>query len=556
MRLNKKKLGDILVENNVISYEQLEKALIVQKEQKPKSRLGDTLISLGYLTEQQLIEVLEFQLGVPHINLNKHNLDPSIVRIIPEKIAIQYQVIPIKKEGDTLTVAMADPLDYYAIDDLRMTTGFQIQPFFSTKEELSKVINRYYGMQEAVNEIMKNLPKEEDLDNTQIQSDDAPVSRMVNSIIKNAVKMRASDIHFDPQERELKVRYRIDGVLRTEQTLEKNMHGVVIARIKIISNIDIAEKRLPQDGRFNMIIDFRSIDVRVSTIPTAKGEKVVLRILDFSQGIKKIEELGFSNSQAYNFRKMVSRSNGIVLITGPTGSGKTSTLYSLLTELNSEDVNIVTVEDPIEYQIEGINQIQINEKIDLTFARGLRSILRQDPNIIMVGEIRDIETAEMAIRSALTGHLVLSTIHTNDAASTVSRLIDMGIEPYLISSSLSGVVAQRLVRRICPDCKISYTPSPDEQQILDRYNIDKSNIFIGQGCSNCNMTGYKGRIGIYELFKLDDNIKQMIVDKKINTEINKYLSEMNYTTILEDGLKKVEQGITTITEVINATMND
>lgn len=554
--MNKKKLGDILVENNVISREQLEKALVVQKEERPKSRLGDTLISLGYITEQQLIEVLEFQLSIPHVNLYKYDLDPSIVRIIPEKIALQYQVIPIRKDGDTLAVAMADPLDYYAIDDLRMTTGFQIQPFFSTKEELSKVIDRYYGLQETVNEIMENLPKEEELTDEQIQSEDAPVSRMVNSIIRNAIKMRASDIHFDPQERDIKVRYRIDGILKTEQTLAKNMLGVVTARLKIISNIDIAEKRLPQDGRFNMVIDYRTVDIRVSTIPTANGEKIVLRILDLSQGIKKIEELGFTSIQAQKLRQMFNKSHGLVLITGPTGSGKTSTLYSALTELNSDDVNIITLEDPIEYQIDGINQVQINEKIGLSFAKGLRSILRQDPNIIMVGEIRDKDTAKMTIRAALTGHMVFSTIHTNDAVSSISRLIDMGIESYLISSSLTGIVAQRLVRKICPDCKTSYKPSVDEQVILDKYDIDSSNISIGKGCSSCNTTGYKGRIAIYELFSLDDVLKQMVVEKKSSADFNRYLKEKNFISIMQDGLKKVELGITTISEVMNATMND
>ncbi|WP_176717348.1 GspE/PulE family protein [Vulcanibacillus modesticaldus] len=549
----KKRIGDILVETGLITKKQLEDALETQKQ--TKKRLGDILISKGIISEQQLIEVLEFQLGIPHVNLYKYKIDRSIVQIIPEQLALRYQVIPIKKNGNKLTVAMADPLDYYAIDDLRMTTGFQIEPVITSKDELAKIIDRYYGIQQTVNEIMEHLPKEDEIDE-QIQSEDAPVSRMVNQILQNAVQQRSSDIHFDPQENELRVRFRIDGILRTEQILSKHLQGIITARLKIMSKLNIAEKRLPQDGRFQLEINHRPIDVRVSTLPTVHGEKVVLRILDLSQAIKKIEHLGFTETNANLYRQMFHKAFGLILVTGPTGSGKTSTLYSALNELNKDDVNIITIEDPVEYQLQGINQIQVNEKIELTFARGLRSVLRQDPDVIMVGEIRDHETASMAVRAALTGHLVLSTLHTNDAVSSITRLIDMGIEPFLVSSSLTGVVAQRLVRRVCTDCAVEYVPSVEEEVLLERYNVDNKRLVKGKGCPKCNMTGYRGRVAIHELLLLDDQIKKMVVEKQPDSEYRKYLQQNGFVTLLEDGLIKVKQGITSIAEVMRVTMND
>lgn len=549
----KRRIGDILVESGILTQEKLNDALDAQKQSKKK--MGDILIEMGYITEQQLIEVLEFQLGIPHVSLYKYNIDRSIVNIIPEKLAFQYQVIPIRKNNNKLTVAMADPLDYFAIDDLRMTTGFQIEPVIASKDELANVISRYYGIQETVNEIMQQLPKEEE-DEEQINTEDAPVSRMVNQIIRNAILQQASDIHFDPQENDFRVRFRVDGVLRTEQSLSKHMQSIITARLKIMSRLNIAEKRLPQDGRLKMEIDYRTIDIRVSTLPTIYGEKVVLRILDLSQAIMQIEHLGFTKENTRIFRQMFNKAFGLILVTGPTGSGKTSSLYAALNELNKDIVNIITIEDPVEYQLQGINQIQVNDKIGLTFARGLRSILRQDPNIIMVGEIRDTETAEMAIRSAMTGHLVLSTIHTNDAISSISRLIDMGIEPFLVSSSLSGVVAQRLVRKVCNECAEEYTPTLEEKMLLDQYNINISKVKKGKGCSKCNKTGYKGRTAIHELVLIDDNIKQMIVNKEADSVYRNYLREKGYVTIIEDGLDKVRQGITTVSEIISVTVNN
>jgi len=549
----KKRVGDLLVETRIITQGQLEEALTEQKNSK--KRLGDILIAKGFVTEQQMIEVLEFQLGIPHVSLYKYQIDQSIIQIIPEKLAINYQVIPFRKNGNKLMVAMADPLDYYAIEDLRMSTGFQIETAIATKEELARAIDRYYGIQETVNEIMQNLPKDEDL-NEQLQSEDAPVSRMVNQIIQNAVKQRASDIHFDPQDSEFRVRFRIDGQIRTEQVLPKHMQGIITARLKIMAQLNIAEKRLPQDGRIQLDLDYRAIDVRVSTLPTVHGEKTVLRILDLSQSIKQIEQLGFVKENAAKFRQMINKSYGIVLITGPTGSGKTSTLYAALNELNKEDVNVITVEDPVEYRLTGINQVQVNDKTGLTFARGLRSILRQDPNIIMVGEIRDLETAEIAIRAALTGHLVLSTIHTNDAISTVTRLIDMGIEPFLISSALTGVVGQRLVRRICTECATPYDPTIEEKQILEQYHVQLPKLLKGRGCAKCNRTGYRGRIAIHELLDLDDHLKQMVIEKQADSAYRNYLKEKGFVTLFEDGLDKVKQGLTSVSEVVRATSND
>ncbi|WP_339064182.1 ATPase, T2SS/T4P/T4SS family [Tepidibacillus marianensis] len=549
----KKRVGDLLVETGMITQAQLEVALTEQKTSKKK--LGDILIAKGYVTEQQMIEVLEFQLGIPHVSLYKYQIDRSIIQIIPEKLAMNYQVIPFRKNGNKLMVAMADPLDYYAIEDMRMTTGFQIEPAIATREELTRAIDRYYGIQETLNEIMQNLPKEEDM-NEQLQSEDAPVSRMVNQIIQNAVKQRSSDIHFDPQDSEFRVRFRIDGQIRTEQVLPKHMQGIITARLKIMAQLNIAEKRLPQDGRIQMEVDYRAIDVRVATLPTVHGEKIVLRILDLSQAIKQIEQLGFIKENAAKFRQMINKSYGIVLITGPTGSGKTSTLYAALNELNKEDVNVITVEDPVEYRLTGINQVQVNDKTGLTFARGLRSILRQDPNIIMVGEIRDLETAEIAVRAALTGHLVLSTIHTNDAVSTVTRLIDMGIEPFLISSALTGVIGQRLVRRICTDCDVPYEPSVEEKKILEQSQIQLPKLMKGRGCAKCNRTGYSGRIAIHELLVLDDHLKQMVVEKQPDSVYRNYLRQKGFVTMFEDGLEKVKQGLTSISEVVRATSND
>jgi type IV pilus assembly protein PilB len=548
----KKRLGDLLVENGIISQEQLEEALIEQR--RTKRRLGDLLISQGYMTEQQLIEVLEFQLGIPHVNLFKYQIDPAITQIIPESMAKRYQVLPFMKEGGKLMVAMADPLDYFAIEDLRMSTGFRIEPAIASRDELQRAIARHYGLRDSMSQMMVELPTQEEIEETEITDEDSPIVRLVNQMIQQAVQLKASDIHVDPGEHNLAIRYRIDGTLRTERLIPKQMQGFIIARLKIMSQLNIAERRLPQDGRIKMQFDYTMVDIRVSSLPTIHGEKIVLRLLDLSAGVKSIDNLGFSERSMSLFKEMIERPYGILLITGPTGSGKTTTLYSALNHLNQEDTNIITIEDPVEYQLDGINQVHINASIGLTFAAGLRSILRQDPNIVMVGEIRDTETAAIAVRASLTGHLVLSTLHTNDAISTVMRLQDMGIEPYLTASSLIGVVAQRLVRRICPECKESYTPTEQEAIMLRTHHIQVDTLYRGRGCGNCNQTGYRGRIAIHEVLMINDAMRRVITESAPMGELREVAEQQGMIDLLADGFSKVGQGLTTIQEVMRETV--
>ncbi|MEK3900565.1 GspE/PulE family protein [Paenibacillus sp. FSL R7-0179] len=553
MAIIKKRLGDLLVENGIISEEQLQEALVDQR--KTKRKLGDLLISQGYITEQQLIEVLEFQLGIPHVSLHKYHIDPAITQIIPESMAKRYQVLPFLKEGGKLMVAMADPLDYFAIEDLRMSTGFRIEPAISTRDELQRAIARHYGMRDSMNQMLIELPTQEEITETEITDEDSPIVRLVNQMIQQAVQLRASDIHVDPGENNLLIRYRIDGTLRTERLIPKQMQGFITARLKIMARLNIAERRLPQDGRIKMQFDYKMIDIRVSSLPTMHGEKIVLRLLDLSTGIKAVDTLGFSEGNAALFKEMIGRPYGIMLITGPTGSGKTTTLYSALSQLNQETVNIITVEDPVEYQLEGINQVHVNPAIGLTFAAGLRSILRQDPNIVMVGEIRDTETAEIAVRASLTGHLVLSTLHTNDAVSSISRLRDMGVEPYLIASSLIGVVAQRLVRKICTDCKETYKPSQQEAIMLERYGLRTDILHRGSGCGSCNSTGYRGRLAIHEVLTIDDQMRQLVTDSASVEELRSAAKSRGLVQLMEDGLLKVSQGMTTLQEVLRETVS-
>ncbi len=550
----RKRIGDLLYEAGILTAEQLNEALKYQKQSK--GRLGDVLIEMGFITENQLIEVLEFQLGIPHVNLSKEKIDPSVLTLIPENMANRYLVMPIRKERNKLFVAMADPMDYYAIDDMRMSTGFQIEVAIATKDEVKLFIERYYGMKGSLDEAMQSMgqasaaavPAGAD---AELVDEDSPVVRLVSQILSQAVGNRASDIHLDPLENGMNVRFRIDGTLRTVQSLPKTMQNVVTARIKVMANLNIAEHRLPQDGRFRVTVDFREIDVRVSILPTIYGEKTVLRVLDLSNNMQKMEQIQFTDDNLAAVRHMISGANGMVLATGPTGSGKTSTLYAALTELNQPSVNIITVEDPVEYRLAGVNQVAVNETTGLTFARGLRSILRQDPDIVMVGEIRDTETAEIAIRAAMTGHLVLSTLHTNDSISSIARLIDMGVDRFLVATALRGIVAQRLVRKICNDCMIAYTPSPVELEILQNEGLDASGLMIGRGCPSCNRTGYRGRIAIHEVLSIDDEIRSMVLHGHADAKIRQYAaSQRGFRTLLSDGLKKAAKGLTTVAEVL------
>lgn len=551
--VKRKRLGDLLIDSGVISEEQLQQAL--REQGKTKQKLGDSLISQGYITEQQLFEVLEFQLGIPHVSLFKYQIDPSITAIIPESLARRYQAIPLHKEGGKLLVAMADPLDYFAIEELRMSTGFRIEPAISGKDELQRAIARYYGLQDSMSQIMGDLPNVDDIRETEITDEDSPVVRLVNQMIQQAVHLQVSDIHVDPGEANVAIRYRLDGVLRTERVIPKQMQGFITARLKIMAKLNIAERRLPQDGRLKMQVDYKTVDIRVSSLPTIHGEKIVLRILDLSVGVKAVDQLGFSARNHSVFRSMIEVPYGIVLITGPTGSGKTTTLYSALQHLNKEDTNIVTVEDPVEYQLEGINQVHVNPQIGLSFAAGLRSILRQDPNIIMVGEIRDSETAEIAIRASLTGHLVLSTLHTNDSVSSITRFRDMGIAPYLIASSLVGVVAQRLVRRVCADCKTEYAPSEQEAIFLRSHGLHADKLYKGTGCGTCNQTGYRGRVAIHEVLAVDDRIRQLISTDSTLQDLRRAAEDTGLVQLMDDGLDKAIRGITSLQEVLRETVS-
>lgn len=542
----RKRLGDLLVESGLITDEQLQETL---ETKSPDVKLGDALLNEGKITELQLLEALELQLGIPRINIYQYQIEPEIIQLVPEQLAKHYNVMPVRKEDNKLFVAMIDPMDYFAIEELRMVTGCQIVPGIATKGEILRTISKYYDLQ-LLEEEMGAVTTEEQIEETGITDEDSPVVRLVNQIIANAVSQRASDIHLDPQETELVVRYRIDGVLRTERTLPKHMQSVITARIKIIGNLNITESRIPQDGRIKMDVNFKPIDIRLSTLPSVYGEKVVMRILDLSNALNELDNLGFTENNMQQFISMIERPNGIVLITGPTGSGKSSTLYAALNRLNSPEVNIITIEDPVEYQLEGINQVHVNEDIGMTFASGLRSILRQDPDIIMIGEIRDFETAQIAIRSSLTGHLVLSTLHTNSAVAAITRLIDMGVEPFLISSSLTGVVAQRLVRRVCRDCGERVSPSEREKEVFKKHGFTIEEVLRGKGCTVCGMTGYRGRLAIHEVLPIDDNIRQLIMKSASASEIRKYVEELGISFLITDGLQKVAEGLTTTEEVL------
>ncbi|MDD1502038.1 GspE/PulE family protein [Lysinibacillus sp. CNPSo 3705] len=554
VKTGRKRLGDLLVESGVITNVQLEFALTNKTKEE---KLGDFLIKENILTEQQLIEVLEFQLGIPHIHLNQYSISPDLLQLVPAELAKRTNIIPIRREKNKLFIAMADPMDYFAIEEVRMATGCQIETSIAAKDDLYRTLTKYYDLQESMEAALLDIGATVAETQEEIEREDSPIVRLVNQIIANGVAQRASDIHFDPQETELRVRYRVDGVLRTERSLPKHMQNIVLARIKIMGNLNITENRIPQDGRIKTNVNFRPVDIRLSTLPTVYGEKVVMRILDLSSVANSIDKLGFTAQNEALFRNMIANPNGILLITGPTGSGKSSTLYAALTNLNEEGVNIITVEDPVEYQLDGINQIQVKEEVGLTFATGLRSILRQDPDIVMIGEVRDFETAQIAVRASLTGHLVLSTLHTNSAVESISRLQDMGVEPFLLSSSLVGIMAQRLVRRICRDCGEDYTFTNHELEIMRKNGIEGfTHGRRGRGCPSCNQTGYRGRMAIHEILPIDRNIKEMILSRSSDSVIRDYMKQEGYYTLLVDGLLKVVEGQTTTSEVLRVANVD
>jgi len=560
--MSKKTVEQILLERSLITEDRMKK---VKDDSKKKGISVDKLlVHSGVVSEDDYAQASSEILGVPYIDLNNYLVDAGIIKLIPESIARKHKVIPTFKIGDTLTVAMADPKDVMAIDDLARRSKCEIEPVLATESAILGAIDQYYGVTGSVDEVIKDIDKEKkeekvsaELDSKKLaeMAEEAPVIKLVNLIIMQAVKDRASDIHIEPEEDVLKVRFRVDGVLHEMFSPPKHLESALLSRVKILSKIDISEKRKPQDGRFNIKVENRNVDLRISTFPTIYGENIVIRILDKGTVLVDLDKLGFSKDTKKQFEALIKRPHGIILVTGPTGSGKTTTLYSALTTIDSEEKNIITVEDPVEYHLGRIRQSQINPKAGLTFASGLRSILRQDPDIIMVGEIRDKETAEIAVQAALTGHLVFSTLHTNDASGALTRLVDMGVEPFLISSSVIGILAQRLVRVTCERCKQYYKPSEEVLKGLGIIDQVKE-LFRGKGCKYCRDTGYKGRIGIFELLVIDEEIKKLIVNKASNDVIKKKAIETGMKTLRDDGLDKAVKGVTTADEIIKATQEE
>lgn len=550
--LNKKRLGDLLVEAGKITEQQLKTEL--DRQRQTGIKLGELLVKDKILSEEDIIDVLEFQLGIKRVYLDMLKLDRKAVRAIPEGLAKKYSLIAIGYEGNKIKVAMSDPLNLFAVDDVSIATGREVILFIDTKTNIDKVIDRYYSteyVEKAAEELSKSTYKEEVREGLGDTDDvkNAPIVKLIDSIINNAVKAKASDIHIEPFENYIKIRFRVDGSLQEVLKAPKETLGSLIARIKILASLDIAEKRIPQDGRIITRIDNEPIDLRVSSLPTVFGEKIVIRILKRSNFLLGKKQLGMSKDDMEIMERIIKSPYGIILVTGPTGSGKSTTLYSILNELNGVKSNIITVEDPVEYMMEGINQVNVNTKAGLTFATGLRAILRQDPDIIMIGEIRDDETSEIAVRAAITGHLVLSTIHTNDAASAIVRLEDMGIESYLVAASLTGIIAQRLVKKICPKCKEAYEANEAEKNLLGEDPEKPLKIYRGVGCNYCNNTGYYGRTGIYEVMEITREHRAIIQGSNDLDEIRKISIENGAKTLKMSCVDLVLRGETTIEEL-------
>lgn len=559
-------LGAILLESTSLTEAQLEQGLMVHREKGIK--LGDALVQLKLLRSEDILKALSIQMGFPYENrIAIEDIPSDLIHTLPINFAKKNEVIPLRKDGDAVVVAIADPTNFNAIDDLRLIYGTRIKQVIASGYEIVNSINAVYNkttdsgdaamneLDESMAEIASDFDEPVDLLDA---DDEAPIIRLVNSLLFRAVKQKASDIHIEPFEKEIVVRFRIDGSLYDVMSPPKRAQNSIISRVKIMAGLNIAEKRLPQDGRIRIKIAGKDIDIRVSTVPTSFGESIVMRLLDKSTVMHDLDTLGIHGRTLELINQLIHRTNGIFLVTGPTGSGKTTTLYACLSKINSKDVKILTVEDPVEYQLQGINQMQVNAKIDLTFASGLRAFLRQDPDVIMVGEIRDKETAEIAIQAALTGHLVISTIHTNSAPATITRLVDMGIEPFLVSSAVAGILAQRLVRTVCHDCAKKYTPTKEELAEIDLTPEDLKGrqLFRPVGCPNCLETGYSGRQGIHELMMIDDVVRAEIIKGSDASIIKKVAIAQGMTTLRYDAALKVIQGITTIEEVLSSTDKD
>ncbi|NLY78189.1 MAG: type II/IV secretion system protein [Tissierellia bacterium] len=551
--MSKIKIEDLLVYYGKITQEQLNMTL--KKNEYSRKNIIDLLIEEGYVTDDDVVEVLEWELGIPSIDLNEQTIDPNIVSMIPENMARRYEMIPVNKNGKYLYVAMVDPMDIYAIDDISLYTNCEIKPLITKRNSILHCIDKYYTEKQRKNildEITEHLiytDHKQALDEEVVEVASSPIIRLLDSIIEQAIEMRASDIHIEPFADKLRVRYRIDGDLREMMTLPKVVHPPLVTRIKIIGQMDIADKRIPQDGRIENIINEKKIDMRISTVPTIYGEKVVLRLLDRENFLLAKSEIGFTEKNYENFNKLIQQPFGMILITGPAGSGKTTTLYSILKELNKAEKNIITIEDPVEYKLEGINQIQINPKAGLTFASGLRSILRQDPDIIMIGEIRDSETAQIATRAAVTGHLVLSTLHTKDSPSSITRLIDMGVEPYLVSAAIVGVISQRLVKKLCDYCKEPYSASYSEKILLGLDPEEDVILFKAKGCNRCN-NGYYGRIAVHEIMIINEEIRRIINAERGIDELRELAIKSGMSTIMDNSVELALKGISSLDEIL------
>ena len=562
----KEKLNELLIESNLVTKEQLDKAIEEQKK-RGGGNLSRLLVEQGSITENDLMALLSQETDIPIINLSRYKIDQDVARIVPERMARYYRLIPISRLGNIITVATADPFNILAIDDIRLLTNYEIKPVISTDKEILKAIDKCFVSEAGTLETILKDSKEEyvvstvedekfEVGEVEKESRKAPIIKMVDLLLSESLKRRASDIHIEPYENKLRIRYRVDGALQEAFTLPKTHQNAIMARLKIMSGMDITEARLPQDGRFKVKLEEREVDFRVSVLPITHGGKVVLRALDKSSLSIGLDRLGFSPNSLKLFKESVAKPYGMILITGPTGSGKSTTLYSIINQLNTQERNIMTVEDPVEYLVDGITQVQVHQEIGLTFANGLRSILRQSPDIILVGEIRDFETADIAIKASLTGQLVFSTLHTNDAPGAVTRLVDMGIEPFLIASSVIMVAAQRLCRKICQNCKEPVDIPESELKELGIEDGKNRAFYHGRGCPQCRLTGYYGRMGASEIFVPDDTIKDMIINRSSSHELKTYAVQHGMKTLRDDAVEKFVSGLTTLEEILRITSEE
>lgn len=559
-----KRLGEMLIAAGMLTEEQLNHGLQIQR--KNGKKLGAILVENNYIKQSQLIQMLERQLGVEFIDLTSYTPSAELARILPRAIARKHDIVPVRQDSAALYIAMEDPRNFVAMEAAKNATRRKIIPMLATIDGINRAIANLYGSEGAERALQELKTENDSADSPQslvaaniIGADSenaAPTIRLVNSILEYAVNQNASDIHLEPREYEMVVRMRIDGVLRKTFTVPRSNQNAVIARIKVMGNMNIAEHKIPLDGRSNIRVNEQDIDLRISTLPTVYGEKTVIRLLRKNQAFLSTKGIGLTGKNLEKFERLLENSNGVILIVGPTGSGKSSSMYTMIGSLNTDEVNLVTLEDPVEYNLDGVNQVQINEKVDMTFANGLRSILRQDPDIIAVGEIRDGETAQIAMRAAITGHLVLSTLHTNDAPSTLDRLIDMGVEPFLVATALKGVISQRLVRRICPNCRTDYAASREEQEMLHMPYLPGRRFYRGKGCPMCFNTGYRGRTAVFEILVITADVKRAIADNAAHSELMKVIHASDFKPLIQDCIALVEQGITTVDEAyrtVNST---